>query len=86
MIPYSLEVAKLLAKKVPMTSKNGGKKGFFQFGFMKKEKKESKATDEIKKKESIFEEILEKPSAPMPKTSRNGERKSFKFFEEPKEQ
>ena len=73
----------MIAKKAPTTTRHDGeKKGFFKFAFMKKLKKE-KAADKIEKEKanSIFAEILEKPTN-APKTSRHTGRKSFIFFEE----
>lgn len=57
--------------------------------FRSKNKKTTKASadediEKDTKKQTIFDEILEKPAV-APKTSRNAKRKSFKFFEEEKQ-
>lgn len=76
----------MIEKKAPTTTRNTGVKGFFQFGFMKKPKKDKEEVVEDKKKTaSMFAEILEKPTT-LPKTSRNATKKHFTFFEEPKKE
>jgi hypothetical protein len=48
----------MIAKKAPKTTTNSNGKGFFDFGFMKKNKKETEL--EPKKTASIFEDLIEK--------------------------